>query len=199
MADQKNEFLFHPKNLMLMVLLAGLSFLFLALTVAYVYIRVTNGVPPVKVPFLFVFNTLILLAGSWSMIQAQKAYLHDETKVYQQCLLRTIRLSVLFAAMQAVAWFLLFRANVHLQSSTTAAFLYVISFVHLAHVLGGLPFLYLFYRSAKKRMVDPVTVLVYFSDPEKRLRLRLITVYWHFLDILWIYLVVFFGINSLIT
>lgn len=182
-----------------MVLLAGLSFLFLALTISYVYIRVTNGVPPVKLPILFAVNTIILLASSWNMIQAQRAYLHDQTREYQRFLLRTIRLSVLFTLMQLIAWILLLRANIQLQSSTTTAFLYVISFVHLAHVLAGLPFLYLFYRSAKKRMVDPVTVLVYFSDPEKRLRLRLLTIYWHFLDILWIYLVVFFGINTLIS
>jgi cytochrome c oxidase subunit 3 len=65
----------------------------------------------------------------------------------------------------------------------------------LAHVIAGLPFLVMFYRTACKRMVDPVTVLVYFSDPEKRLKLRLLTVYWHFLDGLWIYLVLFLGIN----
>jgi cytochrome c oxidase subunit 3 len=70
--------------------------------------------------------------------------------------------------------------------------------VHLAHVVAGLPVLIRFYVIAKKRMIDPVTVLVYFSDPEKRLKLRLLTVYWHFLDVLWIYLVVFFGINALI-
>ena len=100
--------------------------------------------------------------------------------------------------LQLVAWWLLFRANIALNTSTTTGFLYVISFVHLAHVIAGLPFLVLFYRTARQRMVDPVTVLVYFSDPEKRLRLRLLTQYWHFLDILWVYLVVFFLINYFI-
>lgn len=199
MTNQKNEFLFHPKNLMLMVLLAGLSFLFLALTVSYVYIRVTNGVPPVKLPVLFVASTAILIWSSWSMIRAQQAYRDDQTKAYLKSLLRTIRLSLLFTCLQLIAWVLLFRDNIQLQTSTTAAFLYVISFVHLAHVLAGLPFLFRFYRSSKKRMVDPVTVLVYFSDPEKRLRLRLLTIYWHFLDILWLYLVLFFAINAVIS
>ena len=196
--EQKNEFLFHPKNLMLFILLFGLCFLFLALTVSYVYIRVTNQVPPVQVPVLFFLNTLLLLASSYTMIQARKAYLNDQTEVYQANLLRTLQLSLLFTAMQVIAWVLLFRNNINLGSSTTAAFLYVISFVHLAHVLAGLPFLFPFYRTAKKRMVDPVTVLIYFSDPEKRLKLRLFTVYWHFLDALWLYLVVFFAVNALI-
>lgn len=194
--SEKDEFLFHPKNVMLNLLLFGLAFLFLALTVAYVYTRVTMQVEPVRVPWLFFFNTLILLASSATMVRAKRRYLEDDTEGYQRHLKYTIWLSLLFAVMQAIAWYLLFRNNLHLGTSTTTAFLYVISFTHLAHVLAGLPFLYLFYRTAKKRMVDPVTVLVYFSDPEKRLRLRLLTLYWHFLDGLWIYLVVFFAVNA---
>jgi cytochrome c oxidase subunit 3 len=155
-------------------------------------------VPAVKTPWLFVFNTGILLLSSWTMVKAKSAYLNDETENYQGLLLKTIILSLVFIVMQGIAWAWLFHNNVLLASSTTTSFLYVISFVHLLHVVAGLPFLYLFYRTAKKRMVDPVTVLVYFSDPEKRLKLRLLTIYWHFLDILWIYLVLFFAINALI-
>ncbi|GAB4496423.1 MAG: cytochrome c oxidase subunit 3 [Saprospiraceae bacterium] len=196
--QQDNEFLFHPKNLMLFILLFGLAALFLALTLSYIYTRVTMNVPPVNIPFLFIFNTLILLGSSWMMIRAKRAYLGDDTEGYQKNLKYTIWLSVLFMLMQAVAWWWLFHNNIALNSSTTTAYLYVISFVHLAHVVAGLPFLIMFYRTAKKRMVDPVTVLVYFSDPEKRLKLRLLTIYWHFLDGLWIYLVLFFSINYFI-
>lgn len=198
MQERPNEFLFHPKNVMLSILLFGLVFLFLALTAAYIYIRVTNGVPPVKVPMLFVLNTAILLAGSWTMIRAKRCYLADDTQGYQQNLKYTIWLSLFFTLMQGLAWWWLFENNVMLRSSTTTSFLYVISFVHLAHVLAGLPFLLHFYRAAKKHMVDPVTVLVYFSDPEKRLNLRLLTMYWHFLDALWIYLVLFFAVNQFV-
>ncbi len=183
---------------MLSLLLFGLSALFLALTIAYVYTRITMHVPPVRLPFLFLFNTLILLGSSYTMILAKRCYLGDDTEGYQQNLRYTIGLSLLFMVMQGIAWAWLFRNNIALSTSTTTAYLYLISFVHLAHVFGGLPFLVLFYRTAKKRMVDPVTVLVYFSDPEKRLKLRLLTVYWHFLDGLWIYLVLFFGLNYLI-
>ncbi len=197
MNNKQNEFLFHPKNVMLFILLFGLTFLFLALTVAYVYIRVTNKVPPVQVPMLFVFNTAILLASSWTMVRSKRCYLFDDTRGYQRNLKYTMWLSLFFTVMQGVAWWWLLKNNISLGTSTTTGFLYVISFVHLAHVLAGLPFLFNFYRAAQKNMVDPVTVLVYFSDPGKRLSLRLLTVYWHFLDGLWIYLVLFFAINQL--
>lgn len=196
--QQESEFYFHPKNIMLFILLFGLSLLFLSLTVSYIYTRVTMNVPPVQIPVLFVFNTFILLGSSYTMVRARRCYQLDNTEGYQQNLKYTIGLSFVFMVMQSVAWWWLFHRNVGLNSSTTTGYLYVISFVHLAHVIGGLPFLILFYQAAKKRMVDPVTVLVYFSDPEKRLRLRLLTIYWHFLDGLWIYLVLFFGINYML-
>jgi cytochrome c oxidase subunit III len=196
--EETNEFLFHPHNIMMFLMLFGLSALFLALTLSYVYTRVTNNIPPVQLPALFLLNTSILLGSSYTMVRSKKCYLEDDTEGYQTNLKYTIWLSVLFMVMQTIAWFWLFQNNVKLNTSTTTGYLYVISFVHLAHVIAGLPFLMLFYRTAKKRMVDPVTVLVYFSDPEKRLKLRLLTVYWHFLDGLWIYLVLFFAVNYLI-
>jgi cytochrome c oxidase subunit III len=192
------QFLFHPKNVMLMILLAGLCFLFLALTISYVYTRVTMNVAPVKLPWLFLVNTLILLSSSYTMIIAKRNYKDDDTQGYILNLRRTMQLSFLFMVMQAVAWVWLIQNNINLKSSTTTGYLYVISFVHLAHVVAGLPWLYTFYKAAKKTMIDPVTVLVYFSDPERRLKLRLLTIYWHFLDILWVYLVVFFAINYFI-
>ncbi|MBK8558241.1 MAG: cytochrome c oxidase subunit 3 [Lewinellaceae bacterium] len=196
--SSNSSLLFHPFNVMLSILLLGLSGLFLALTLSYVYIRVTNGVVPVQPPALFIFNTIVLLASSYTMIRAKRCYLDDDTPAYQRNLLYTILLSLAFMVLQSLAWYLLFQQNIGLNASTTTGFLYVISFVHLAHVVAGLPFLFLFYQAARKRMVDPVTVLVYFSDPEKRLRLQLLTRYWHFLDILWVYLVVFFLVNRLL-
>lgn len=197
--ESQENLVFHPYNIMLVLLLFGLSFLFLALTISYSYIRVTMDVPPVQVPWLFLFNTLILLGSSYAMVQARRSYLNDNTEAYQRYLRYTIGLSVLFMLLQIAAWVWLFKINlIGLNSSTTAGFLYVLSFTHLLHVVAGLPFLVLFYRTARKRMVDPVTVLVYFSDPEKRLKLRLLTIYWHFLDVLWIYLVLFLGINAIL-
>ena len=70
---------FHPYNIMLFLLLFGLTLLFLALTISYVYIRVTMDVEPVQLPGLFLFNTLILLGSSYTMIRAKQAYLNDDT------------------------------------------------------------------------------------------------------------------------
>ena len=132
------------------------------------------------------------------MIQAKKAYRADDTEGYKKNLLFTLSLSILFFIAQFIAWQILFANDINFQHSNTASYLIIISITHLVHVIAGIPFLAVFYYNARKRMVEPVSVLVYFSDPAKKLNLRLLTVYWHFLDALWIYLVVFFGLSYFI-
>jgi len=189
----------HPYNIFLMLFLAGITMLFLALSASYIYTRVQMKIPPIKLPSLFIVNTLILMASSYTMKMANDAYKADDTDKYVQSLVYTIVLSFIFMISQAVAWGMLFNNNIPIAHSNTASYLYLISFLHFAHVVAGIPFLILFIRAAKTRMKDPVSVLVYFSDPEKKLKLKLLTFYWHFLDILWIYLVIFFYLNHLIS
>jgi len=132
------------------------------------------------------------------MVWAKRAYKADHTLNYQRALVATMVLSVVFMIVQFIGWRQLFNQDIFINSSNSASYLYVISALHFAHVIAGLPFLGVFLWRARRDMKEPVTVLVYFSDPEKRLRLRLLTIYWHFLDALWIYLVIFFWVNYLI-
>ena len=196
--ETQDNFAFHPKNIYLTLLLFSLSMLFLAMTAAFVYTRIQSDLPPIKLPLLFLINTGVLLGSSYTMVQAKKAYRADNTARYIQMLKYTLYLSVFFMLLQALAWYLLFANQIYINSDNSAGYLYVISALHFAHVIGGLPFLGVFLYKAKKYMKEPVSVLVYFSDPDKRLNLRLLTIYWHFLDGLWIYLVLFFFINQLI-
>lgn len=196
--SEYDSFAFHPYNVLLILLLIGLGVLFLALTVSFVYTRVEKGMPPLRLPPIFILNTLILLASSATMLWAKRSYLKDQTQNYQYALIATMGLSVLFMIAQIAGWRALFSQDIFINTDNTAGYLYVISGLHFAHVIGGLPFLGMFLYKARKQMKEPVSVLVYFSDPEKRLKLRLLTIYWHFLDGLWIYLVLFFYLNYLI-
>jgi len=196
--DQHN-LAFHPYNIMLFLTLTGITMLFLALTGAYIYTRVQSQyLIPIKVPYLFLLNTLVLLASSYTMMLAKKAYLLDNTEAYQRNILTTLLLTILFVLMQLLAWKLLYSNNINIAHSNLASYLYAMSILHFAHVLAGLPFLVMFYRTAILKMKEPVSVLIYFSDPLKKLKLNLLTFYWHFLDILWVYLVLFLWANQYI-
>ncbi|MEL7223116.1 MAG: cytochrome c oxidase subunit 3 [Bacteroidota bacterium] len=196
--DEYSSFAFHPYNVLLILLIFSLSILFLALSVSFVYTRIQSDLPALKLPNLFLINTLVLVASSGSIYWAKKCYLADDTENYKLALYVTMGLSFLFLVLQFVAWGDLFQQKIFIDTDTSSGYLYVISGLHFAHVIGGIPFLGYFIWQARQKMKEPVSVLVYFSDPEKRLKLRLLTIYWHFLDALWIYLVLFFFINYLI-
>gem|GEM_PF-52786 len=193
-----SNFAFHPYNVLLFLVLFSITALFLAFSVAFIYTRMQSDLPPVQLPPIFLFNTLILIGSSGTLIWAKRSFKADNTRQYQQALLATMILSVLFLIVQFIGWRQLFTQEIFIHTDNSASYLYVISGLHFAHVIAGLPFLGVFLWQAYKRMKEPVSVLVYFSDPEKRLKLRLLTIYWHFIDGLWIYLVLFFWINNLL-
>lgn len=187
----------HPSYIIMVLVLAGVTALFLGFTGSYLYSRFTADLTPIHLPWLFYFNTLILLGSSFTLIQAKKQYLIDDTDKYKLYLVITLGLTVLFLIAQVAAWYQLLDQNIGLTSGNMASYMYLISGLHLAHVVAGIPFLCYFIYIAVKKMKSPVSVLVYFSDPDKKRNLDLLTLYWHFLDGLWIYLVLFFLINYL--
>lgn len=189
---------FHPLNIIMVLLLVGLSMLFVALSAAYIYSRMHNRIPPIQIPPLFLLNTLILVASSYTLIQAKRSYEIDDTAAYKRNLLLTLLLSISFMMAQCFAWWQMIQVNNDIKSSNIASYIWAISILHFIHVIGGIPFLGVFYYNAVQRMKEPVSVLVYFSDPLKKLKLKLLTLYWHFLDVLWIYLVLFFYVNYFI-
>lgn len=194
----QDDFRFHPYNIIMVLTLFSITALFLAFSIAYIYSRFDSSSPPVRVPLIFVFNTLILLLSSYTLILTKRAYRDDNTQHYKRYLAATLALTFLFLILQIAGWQQMFDQKIFINSSTSASYLYIISGLHFAHVIAGIPFLGVFLYTAYKRMKEPVSVLVYFSDPEKKLKLRLLTLYWHFIDALWIYLVLFFWINYLI-
>ncbi len=197
MIDNQKKYLIHPQEIALYILLFGVSALFIGFSASYLYSRVQSGIPPLALPPLFILNTLILLASSYTLVKSMKDYKADRTEAYKRMLGLTLALTILFLFSQIFAWKQLYAQGVFINHSNMASYLYLISAVHFGHVLVGIPFLAWFYINAVRKMVEPVSVLVYFSDPEKKRKLKLLTIYWHFLDGLWIYLVIFFLLNLL--
>lgn len=196
--SSQRKYLIHPQYIILTLIIGGITSLFLGFTGAYIYNRVQQGVAPVAIPPLFYFNTLLIIASSITLIYAKKRYEDDDTPMFKVSLWVTLVLTITFLLMQMQAWQQLQALNISLTSSTLASYIYLISGLHFLHLFAGIPFLLYFIYEAHKRMKDPVTVLIYFADPDRKRALSLLNIYWHFLDGLWIYLVVFFLVNFLI-
>ena len=191
----ERDYLIHPYYILITLLLGSITALFLGFTAAYIYTRVQHGIAPVNVPNLFYINTFFLLGTSFVLWKTKKAYEMDDTAGYKNYLSLSLILSLLFLVAQVFAWAQLHKMNIGLTSSPLASYLYIISGIHFIHLVAGIPFLIFFILDAHKRLIEPASVLVYLSDPDKKRKLKVLSIYWHFLDILWIYLVLFFVLN----
>ena len=98
-------------------------------------------------------------------------------------LLLTLALGAIFVILQYNGFQWLWERGVHFEGSSGAGqFLYIIFGLHALHVAGGIiALLILFLRQYIGRS------RTYNSTP-----VEIITTYWHFVDVLWIYLFVFF-------
>ncbi len=182
----------------MILLLAGISALFFGFSAAYIYSRFQHNLPPIQMPIAFAYNTVMLILASYCLKKALDFYKSDQTQKYQWSLALTLLLTVGFLLSQIYAWKQLYNLGIFVNHSNMASYLYIISIIHFAHVITGIPFLGIFLYHSIVHMKEPVSVLVYFSDPDKKRKLKLLTIYWHFLDILWVYLVLFFLVNQLI-
>ena len=195
--DNRN-YLIHLLYILITLVLGSVTALFLGFSAAYIYSRVQNGQDPVELPMLFFINTIFLVGASWTLILTKRAYISDQTRRYKTLLWLTLALTVIFLVLQIVAWSQMYHMNIKINGSTLGSYLYAISGLHFTHVIAGIPFLMFFIHDARKRLIEPASVLVYLSDPDKKRKLTVLSIYWHFLDGLWIYLVLFFLINKLI-
>ncbi len=200
-AKEAEKLLFiHPHKLVLYFILAAITMAFLAVCGAYVYTRVEQGVPPVKLPWIFLFNTVFLVVSALLLKKSVKALDDDRANKLLRLLSASLLLTIVFAIAQIIGWQQMVQLNLSLTGpdGPGTGYLYAISALHLIHVLGGIPFLAAFIVNTHKKVQNPVSELIFLANPLTGMYLRMLVLYWRFLDILWIVLILFFGINQLV-
>lgn len=171
----------HPHKFTLWVGIGSLVMMFAGLTSAYIVKRNQANWQTFDLPQLFWYSTVAILLSSVTIYLAEKAFKNREMKKYRSLAGVTLLFGVLFIVLQGLGFQQLWAKGITLQASVSYSFLYVIVGLHAAHVIGGiLALLLLFIKtfSTKKRNYNPVPV-------------ELVSTYWHFVDILWIYLLIF--------
>lgn len=173
------------------VSIIGLSLMFLSLTFLYFIDHLGTRQPDIKIIPIFYWNTLILLASSIVIFLAKKHFREDNFTKYKTTLLLLLGLGILFLVGQISGWLALFSSGYDF-THHSAAYLYVISGIHALHIIGGLIFLSWFISKSWKMLDDYATSVVYFTDPVAKSQLNLFGIFWHFLGVLWLYLLFFF-------
>ncbi len=167
----------------LWVLLAASTMLFAAFTSAMVVRRGLSDdwVSTPKPPILLV-NTGILLASSLALEIARRALKSGGRAKFNGWWTAGTLLGVLFLGGQVLAWNQLNAAKVFIFTNPSSSFFYVLTVAHALHLLGGVTALF---------YVD-VQALRLSLGPAKRTAIDISAIFWHFLDGLWLYLMVLF-------
>ena len=174
----------------------AITIMFAMLVAAYVQARLHSGVPTglYALPRYFSLSTIVLLISSYTMGQAPRLYAQDELSGLTRCLVATLLLGCVFAGLQLLGWRELLQNGVAFRgegSRSSGQFLYLISALHVAHLLGGMLLLLVLVLRVAHAERDAVRSLVFIRNPYHRRHLRLLGTYWHFIDVLW---VVLFGV-----
>ncbi len=185
----------HPYRVFTYLTLGGITSAFLTLSSAYFLTTIRSGFNNFELPLIFHANTVIILVSSYSMHQTRLANLNNHSSSYTNGLLVTSLLGVAFTVFQFVGWRELFNSGIALQNNVAGAYLYVISGLHLAHLVVGVGILFVFWLKAKERETDAVKELLFDTDPISKLKVECLVLYWHFVDGLWIYLYLMFLAN----
>ncbi|MCS7298244.1 MAG: cytochrome c oxidase subunit 3 [Bacteroidia bacterium] len=178
----------HPKELLLWLYLGATAMLFAGFTSAYLVQRFSEYWKTFDIPVVFWVNTVILVGSSFTLWWAQRGYRRGDPWQLQVGLMATMVMGVVFLLGQFLGWQLLVRQGLFLAGNHKgASYFYVLSGLHGLHLIAGLIVIgYWTYKALR-----------YQVGSESWLGLRLAGIFWHGLDLLWLYLVVFLQINQL--
>jgi cytochrome c oxidase subunit 3 len=178
----------HPLRFLLWLMMVSITMIFAAYTSAYIVRREEGNWLEFDLPSRLLITTIILALSSatvqWAYFSARK----DEIRRVQIGLGLTFALGVAFLVGQWNVWADLVRNKIFfggVDSNPSGSFLYVLTGVHAFHLITGLIFLLVVLRKS----------LNYQVHSRQMLSIGNVTIYWHFLGALWLYLYLFLLLN----
>lgn len=174
-----------PFRFMVWLGIAGSVLLFTVLLVTYVIRSSGPNWDDVKLPTVFLLSTVVMLVSSLTLHTANQAFQNERFPMYRTYMGITLLLGILFMLLQGWGWRQMVVAGIRLEANPAGGFIYILSGLHLLHILIGLIFLLIAFSEALRRR-QYVDAFVYSVNPPNQLKIKLITLYWHFVDALWI-------------
>ncbi len=186
-----------PSQTGVWVAVSAIAMSFAALTSALV-VRQGSGADWQRfaLPRILYLDTLILIASSYTLELARKRFaartsLTSDDGAQARALRSnglywlniTLTLGLFFVAGQVLAWQRLSSQGLFLATSPSSSFFYLLTAMHGLHLLGGvLGLVYVGYRLRR-------------NARNAQTSLGTAAVYWHFVDLLWIYLLMVIAIR----
>jgi cytochrome c oxidase subunit III len=173
-------------KLLLIFAFISIIMIFAGLTSAFVVSKQRpDWFKELEIPTEFFYSTVVLLFSSVTFHLAKLSVKRANNALGKVFLLITLVLGIIFIKLQFSGFDALFAKGlvpVGASGKITVAFLYAFVIVHVAHLLGGIiSLLIVIYNHFKQKY-----------NPSQMLGIELSTMYWHFMDFIWLYLFLFF-------
>lgn len=169
---------------LLMISMFSIIMLFAGLTSAYIVSKGALGSnwDIITLPTMFYVSTAVIIISSFFGYQAVKACKKDDFEMIKKSLLGAILFGFLFSFFQFLGWKELVDAGKFLSGNNVASsYMYILTAVHLLHLVGGLiSLIFVWFKSFNKNY-----------DSKNYNGLMLSIRFWHFLAILWFYIMLF--------
>ena len=169
------------------VFLASEVMLFGGLFSAYIFLRLA-AVPgdfahwsaELSVPLATV-NTLVLISSSVSMVMAWASLKLNAFPKYRMYMGITLLCALIFLVIKYFEYTGKFHHDIYPSSSTFMAIYFTLTGLHGIHIIGGMIVMLYFWLPVGSKMWD--------SQPEHFAnRVEVLGLYWHFVDLVWIFL-----------
>jgi len=194
-AEQYNTQKAHKFSMLLAIV--GITMAFGGLTSAYIVRKGAGNWVDFPMPSEFFTSTIIIILSSVIMHVAHISNKKGYYKMSIFALAITIILGLMFAYFQYSGWQHLTSQGIYLDGNPSGSFFYVITGMHAAHVVGGILFLLVALINSIWRFIvkKEKSTIIEGTGTALKVRTDLLTIYWHFMDGLWIYLFIFLYIN----
>ncbi len=176
-----------PKKFIVWLFVVSSTIMFGGFTSYYLVFAASKGKGHgLVLPDAFIYSTLLIIASSVTLTLASRALRKLNFSLQRKMLWLTILLAFGFGFMQFAAWGSMVKTGATLVGNNAAiSFIYVVPLMHLFHIIAGLGFI----TSSLVGSYKNITLA------KNKFRMEITSIFWHFIDILWIYLYVFLLLN----
>ncbi|WP_237487829.1 cytochrome c oxidase subunit 3 [Hufsiella arboris] len=177
------------KKFLVWLFIVSSFILFAGLTSGFIVYTAGNPNRGIKtlLPHVFIYSTAVIILSSVTMHMAYlsgKRLKFKQEKIY---LILTMALGILFFILQLQAWKTFVDQGVYfINNNASQSFLYVFTGFHLVHIFAGL-------MMVLGALLGNIRNI---AQVRNMFRLETTSIFWHFIDILWIYLYVFLLLNQ---
>jgi len=187
-AEQNVKFDARPKKFIVWLFVISSTIMFGGWTSYYIVFAGSKGKGHgLVLPDLFMYSSIVLVASSIALFLATRALKKNNIGLQKVFLWITLVLGLAFGYMQFGAWSALYHSGAALINNNAAiSMIYILSGFHLLHIFAGIFFILNSLIGSYKGL----------SSEKAIYKQEIASIFWHFIDILWIYLYVFLLLNS---